>query len=643
MAVTSAQVQELYVGLLGRAADKAGLDYWVGELNKAGTTLSLENVRANFVNEQAEYKATFGSLTRAETVTQVYSNLFGRAPDAAGLTYWSTGAGASVNVDQLVVAFISAASTSDKQALTNKVVVSEVYSSTVGANFVKADAAAIVSGVNSNAATVSTALNKLTDGSLSGVAVPTGVAQLQAQAAAVKAQDDFKAAKAADLVKLNADLITFAKSVNAADTTVEKVVLLPADTAKQQYDKLDTGVTTTGLAQELADARLLATKIVDSTATSSKTTAQLELDAAAATKALTDKRAELTLAENGYAAKATAYEGAFKAAAAVKAPAAQAVTDAKLVLTTATQVATADAKAALVAALKATGVDTLQAVAFTDATTAGNAVNAVYTQLATGTAQVKAQIDAALQNFGSYSSVKALAVQQADYTAKQGALTAAETALTTVSDTTANNTLETDYLALVQPAAAAAKAVEASKAVDALASQFKAITDSNAALTATAVKAGTDLGNIKNLVEVGVATSPFDADQLNTAANTGGVNDLFHFGSTGVTGAKDFVINNAGSVGVKGADSIYLGEGFVKGSATISATNKIVGGNDGAKEVFFFQKGNDTYVIAEAKSFGSSTVTDAYLAATGDEVATIVLTGVGIEQVSFANGVVSIA
>ncbi len=621
MAVTSAQVQELYVGLLGRAADKAGLDYWVGELNKAGTTLSLENVRANFVNEQAEYKAIYGDLSRADTVTQVYSNLFGRAPDAAGLAYWSTGAGASVNVDQLVVAFINAASTSDKQALTNKVVVSEVYSSTVGANFVKADAATIVSGVNSNAATVSTALNKLTDGSLSGVAVPAGVAQLQAQAAAVKAQADFQASKVADLNKLSADLVAAAK-----DSSVTKVATTSTKTAQEQFGELTTGLTT-----ELNDARLL----VGGGAV--KTTAQLEVDAAAFGKTLTDARTALTLAENGYAAKASAYEAAFKAAAAVKAPTAGSVAAATQVLGTAAAVATTEAKDALVKALNATTVLAVTAASFADSTTSAATIKTVYDELAKAstTAQVKAQIDAALQSFSSYSSVKALAAQQADFNAKAGAVSAAETALKAVSTA---DVAEQAFIDAVKPAADAAAAVESSKALDVLAAQFKAVTDSNTALAAAVTKAGTDLGALTNLVEItGLAA---DADV------TGGTNDLFYFGNTGtigLTGAKDAVISNAGAAGVKGVDSIYLGEGFVKGAATVTAAGKIVGGNDGAKEVFFFQKGNDTYVIAEAKTFGSSTVADYATANATDEVATIVLTGVGIEHVSFANGVVTVA
>ncbi|RUA22345.1 DUF4214 domain-containing protein [Billgrantia gudaonensis] len=47
------QVQLVYIGLLGRAADKAGLDYWVGEIDSGNMT--IEDVRANIVNQQQEY------------------------------------------------------------------------------------------------------------------------------------------------------------------------------------------------------------------------------------------------------------------------------------------------------------------------------------------------------------------------------------------------------------------------------------------------------------------------------------------------------------------------------------------------------------------------------------------------------------
>lgn len=118
IAELQAEVQGIYIGLLGRAADKGGLDYWVDELDRG--VLTLENLRANIVNEQAEYAAGQGSMTRAQAVADLYNNLFERAPDAAGLEYWVNGAGKTVNADQLVLALINGAAAADKLTLDNK-------------------------------------------------------------------------------------------------------------------------------------------------------------------------------------------------------------------------------------------------------------------------------------------------------------------------------------------------------------------------------------------------------------------------------------------------------------------------------------------------------------------------------------------
>ena len=115
MAITSQQVQELYIAYLGRGADKAGLDYWLAELNAEPAVLTLENLRANFVNEQPEYQNTYGGLSTAQVVAKIYENLFGREGEAEGLAYW-TGEVQSGNVpvDQLLVAFLNGASAADR-------------------------------------------------------------------------------------------------------------------------------------------------------------------------------------------------------------------------------------------------------------------------------------------------------------------------------------------------------------------------------------------------------------------------------------------------------------------------------------------------------------------------------------------------
>jgi hypothetical protein len=628
MATTSAQVQQLYVGLLGRAADQTGLNYWLNELNATPAKMTLENLRANIVNSQPEYKAIFATLSRVDTVTKLYGNLFGHAPDATGLTYWTTGGGSTVNIDQLTVALINGASTADTQALTNKVVVSEVYTSTVGANFVAADAAAIISGVTNVAGTVTTGIGKLTDGSLSGIAIPAGVSQLKAQEAAAKAQSDFQTAKVTELTKLSVDLTAAGQTIKADNGTVATITPLVTDTTPAAKF----GTLATGIATEINDARLL---IGDGNgvAGSVVTTANLQINADAKAKTLADATTALKLSDAGYIAKVAAYQAAVTTFSTAVDVNTTAVAVAKGSVANLVVNATTDQKAALVKALNDSGLfgTPLVAADFAVGTVAAT-VNTIYNAVSATTATVNALagVESALSAYG-YSSLKPLVTQHKDYVAKQTAVSDAAASLKAVL--TANDTLEDDYISAVAPAATAAKAVVDSKAIDALAATLKAAVDGNLALS-NAVS-GITVGS--NVVEL---TGNIDADTATV------VNDVFHFGATGITATKDWTIDHAGSAGVeKGTDAIYIGDGFVKGAGTASATGAITGGSDSVKEVFFFQKGNDTYVILETKAYGSSTITDFSSAVAGatPDAAVIKLAGVGIEKVSFANGVVSVA
>ena len=151
MATVSNQIQEIYVGLLGRAADKSGLDYWTAEID-AGT-LTVEQLRANIVTEQTEYAEGLGSLTRAQTVSELYARLFERSADAEGLEYWVNGAGASVNVDQLVVALSEGASASDRLVLDNKTEAATYYTNNA-ATYDSVKAMSAVDSVDSTSASV---------------------------------------------------------------------------------------------------------------------------------------------------------------------------------------------------------------------------------------------------------------------------------------------------------------------------------------------------------------------------------------------------------------------------------------------------------------------------------------------------------
>lgn len=108
LAVLELKLQELYVGILGRAADRLGLDYWTDQIN-AGV-FTLENTRAAFTDPaQVEYTEIYGGLVNIQLVIAIYENFLERAPELAGLQYWVGELdNGRVNADQMINAIINA-------------------------------------------------------------------------------------------------------------------------------------------------------------------------------------------------------------------------------------------------------------------------------------------------------------------------------------------------------------------------------------------------------------------------------------------------------------------------------------------------------------------------------------------------------
>lgn len=584
MAVTSAQVQELYVAYLGRAADKAGLDYWTAELNATPAVLTLEDLRANFVNEQPEYAAIYGDLTREETVVQIYNNLFGRAPDAAGLTYWTTGDGASVNADQLMVAFIAGASATDAKVIANKTLVAEVYTSTAGAQFSKADAASIISGVDSTNGSISTALDKLADGSLGGIALPQAVSAIVAQQAATKAVADFEKAKVSDLQALS-------KDIAALTTSGDKLGLLDDATASTAttYANLQTAVD--------ADLGLARTNL-------GGTTAQLKAAAVTTAATLETARQNYLTSDQQAVAEINAYKSALAAVAANPAPNADDAKQAVDVL--AAYAANANNKATFEAALSKAGLPT---------TATAQDLYDTLANTATTAAQVT-KITDAFSAISQFSAVKGYAALDQAAAKADAALTAAETAL------------DSTYLSAYEANVTANEKVALSTSLDGLEARDKAIDTAHDSLDNALSDANTALSS---------------STAVNVAADVPGTAkaEAFYF-ADGIQASDDF------SVGITKGDVIYLGNGFtLNTTAQFNDDGVFVGGNNGALEAFVLKDGNGAInLVLETKSFGSDGLAidgvTGELVNTVDNIAVIELSGVtSVDQVSFANGVVS--
>lgn len=144
MATTLAsQVQELYVGYLGRAADKAGLDFWVKAIENGTST--LESVALGFTLSE-EYKAQYNGLTTTQLVAKVYQNVLGRAADADGLAFWAGEVNKGViKADTLVKSMINSLGAIDQLTIDNKVAAANAYTIAAGDKYnVEAGKAAVV-------------------------------------------------------------------------------------------------------------------------------------------------------------------------------------------------------------------------------------------------------------------------------------------------------------------------------------------------------------------------------------------------------------------------------------------------------------------------------------------------------------------
>ena len=78
--LTSTQVQGIYLAYFGRPADPAGLTHWRSQSDLAQV--------ANAFAGSAEYQALYAAEDPAQLITNIYQNLFKRAPEASGLSYW---------------------------------------------------------------------------------------------------------------------------------------------------------------------------------------------------------------------------------------------------------------------------------------------------------------------------------------------------------------------------------------------------------------------------------------------------------------------------------------------------------------------------------------------------------------------------
>ena len=118
-------VTAIYVGYFNRAPDPAGLNYWIGRYEEfqdgdsdGDAGLALAGIAESF-SQQVESTSIYPffvtpSVASAEAfITSVYLNLFNRAPDPAGLDYWTAElASGNQPVGQIILSIIGGAQNS---------------------------------------------------------------------------------------------------------------------------------------------------------------------------------------------------------------------------------------------------------------------------------------------------------------------------------------------------------------------------------------------------------------------------------------------------------------------------------------------------------------------------------------------------
>lgn len=120
-------VQKMYIAYYGRPADLGGLNAWAEELDAANGDMSAI---VEAFGTSAEATARFGGQSSAETITTLYQQLFGRAPESDDiLNAWvdQLENNPAVTLQSIALDLLSGAQNDDAAAIANKLVVAQAF------------------------------------------------------------------------------------------------------------------------------------------------------------------------------------------------------------------------------------------------------------------------------------------------------------------------------------------------------------------------------------------------------------------------------------------------------------------------------------------------------------------------------------
>ncbi|MBQ5947640.1 DUF4214 domain-containing protein [Massilia sp. ST3] len=649
------QIQELYVAYFNRPADPAGRDFWETVLEGNGGDLAP--ISAAFA-ASAEYKDEYDQLTVSGVVTQVYQNLFGRAPDASGLAFWVNALNTrAMTVDTMVTFIAKGAQGSDKVAFDSKVVVASAFTNAlntpeeVAGYNVESLAAAkeLIAGIKTAAQATAAIVPATLDASV---------------AAVIKSGVEFTLENGlAALGNAQADLADFLEEF---DTDVDGDTDVDADDVEAAVEEADDAI-----------AALVADPLYGTSTNAGVKAAllaeQIEINAEAledAQDALADEQEALDEVDglgDALAALTSATEAAEEAAdAEIEAEAAFAAAETSFEIRNATAVTAGTLAGGDLEIENADGdviltMEDGEVVLGEDVDAADYPGLAAY--IAAANAYLSAQADtAAADEAALFAQLQVELLDQSGVLA--GAFTFTETTPEDADAPTFDEVVDelSALTAEALSARAASDAAPADVALDAAADAAEqAVTDFRGEITAYLAANDTDLADAVTAAEGVVEAAQGDIDDLAEAVEdleaaealadqvaaleaavadaqeAFTVNDyalpkLLGASAFGTSGSDIFVANGVNSTitsfGRAGDDVLYIGEGF-----KLNTTGDLTKGDNAALEVFFVQSGNNTVVTIETKAFGSNSA---------DAEIKITLTGVDADDLTFDNGIISL-
>ena len=644
------QIQQLYVAYFNRPADATGLAYWANYLTTGGT---VAQISAAF-SQSLEYQVAYNQTTNAGIVTQVYQNLFGRAPEASGLAFWVQAlTNKSITVDNMVTTIATAAQGTDKVAFDSKVVVAVAFTNAL-------DTAAEQAGYSGAAA--NTAAKDL---------LTTIKTAAQATAAIVPATLD---ASVATVIKAGVPF-TLENGLAALGASDAAIVSFLAD-AEIDLDndgEMDDDVTQANIATNLTNAEDDLVDLIDNTDFATVTNPgvraaliaeQVEINADALVEAqedLTTVTAAVT-AVRGLSGAIASYTSATEASdeADEAALVAQSNFDGGL---SALNTRYADADFTVVGTGAAT---TITANVDLNGAAAGGVSNITVASIVDGEWEVAEVTGFNPANFTGLTALIAsgntvLAAQANAVEADEAELFAqleVETRDITPTGTsnlqgivfTVIDAADTPTVANIRDELSALRSAGNQTAIDAFLTDVndfltvnvtaradavsaqqdvvdaaqEAVTDLNEAIAdlATAQALADELEALNETRDAAIAD--FEANDYNEPAVVSGsafgttASDIFLAGDTNAT---------ITSFGRSGDDVLYIGSGYTLNTGALTT------GNNAVMEVFFVQQGNNTLVTIETETFGSNSA---------EPEIVITLTGVTASELTFNNGIITL-